>query len=301
MPAEAAENLSQDTRLNDDIVRHDQMLSNAVLLGRIVEPAGTDPKKPKDGPCVLVHIGGEDKGSFTRNWMPWTTSRSGYDACWWKPEVDEQVLVLAPSGNLKLGIVVGVLPRGNWLGFPEKNDFKSAPKAPNTVPAEADEYKHLRVYKDGSTVSYDREKHTLELLLKNKPEDKKPGLSCSVLVKDADGQLSLKFGDPEADPPKTNIDISAEKGVKVAVDKNSVEFTKDGIKIVIGENFIECNKDGEATFKCKKLTLDTSDGLVVKSKKFNWDDSAEFKGEQSKITLTAGTTLEISSSGADVK
>jgi phage baseplate assembly protein gpV len=299
MAADVAEKIVPDTRLNDDIVRQDQMLSNAVLLGRIVEPAGTDPKKPEAGPCVLVHIGGEDKGTFTRNWMPWITSRAGYDACWWKPEADEQVLVLAPSGNLKLGIIVGVLPRGKWLAFPEKNDFKAAPKAPNAVPAEAEEYKHLRIYKDGSSIGYDRETHTLELLLKGKPDDEKPGLSCSVLLKDKDGQMSLKFGD--ADPPKTSIDVSAENGVKVAVDKNSVEFNKDSIKIVIGENSVECNKDGEMTFTCKKLTFDASDGFVVKSKKFNFDDSVEFQAKGSKITLTAGTSLEISSSGADVK
>lgn len=310
MPAETTEIPDQDTRLNDDVVQHDQMLSNAVLLGRIVEPAGADPKKPEDGPCVLVHVGGEEEGTFTRNWMPWVTSRSGYDADWWKPEIDEQVLVLAPSGNLKLGIVVGVLPRGNWLAFPEDNDFTAKAEPPNAIPQQGEEHKHLRVYKDGAGVSYDREKHELELFLnrdthkqevslKGNPEDEKPALSCSVLLEDKDGQLSLKFGD--ADSPKTSIDVSTENGVKVVVDENSVQFDKDCIKIAIGESSIECNKDGETTFKCKKLTLDASDGFVVKSKNFNFDDSAEFQAKGSKITLTAGTTLEIGSSGADVK
>ncbi len=38
--------------------------------------------------------------------MPWLTTRAGGDRSWWAPEVGEQVLVLAPSGELAQSVVL---------------------------------------------------------------------------------------------------------------------------------------------------------------------------------------------------
>ena len=291
-----AEEETEDQKIaqNDRIVMHNQMLSNTVQFGRIVEKGDGDPTIPEQGAFVLVHIGGEEKGSYTRNWMQWISNRSGYDATWCKPEIDEQVVVLAPSGNLKLGVVIGVIPRGDWLSFPEKNDFNAAPKAEQKIPDAKLEHQHLQVYKDGSRLSYDRQTHALEFLFKEKPEDE-PGLDFSISLNGDNGQLTIKFG--SGDEPKASVEMSTEKGFKFTMGENFIDFNGEDISFKSKKFIIDTE---EISFKSKKYALDSSDGMQVKSKKFNFDDSVEIKAVSSKLTLDAGTKLEISSSGADV-
>jgi len=280
MPGE--DNSAADTvELNDVMSQQEQMLSNSVQFGRIVEKTDTDPKPPTDIASVLVQVGGEKEGTFTRNWMPWTVARSGLDAVWWQPEVDEQVLVMAPSGNLALGVVVGVLPRGKWLSFGEKNDFSKAPAAPHTQPPEATAYQHIMRYKDGTSVSFDRETHAMDVELREKAEED-PGVSLNITLKEKKGVFTLLLGD--AAEPKTKVEFSTENGVKLGV----------------GENYIELKEDC-ITLKSKTLVIDAADGFTMTSKNINFDDSAEINATSEKITLKAGTTLEISSGGADVK
>ncbi|WP_045856261.1 phage baseplate assembly protein V [Teredinibacter purpureus] len=266
--------------LSDSIAQQEQMLSSSVQFGRIVEPEDTDPKPPTEYPAVLVHIGGEKKGTFTRNWMQWTVARSGYDAHWWQPEIDEQVVVMAPSGNLALGVIVGVLPRGKWLSFPEANDFSAAPAAPNAVPAEDKAHVHQVNYKDGTAISYDRDLHALDLAVREKAEED-PGVVVGITLKEKKGGVVIQL---EAGEPKLTVELSNEKG----------------IKLTLGENFIELNED-TIKLTSKKLEIDAAEGFSVKSAKFNVDDSTEIDATGGKITLKAGTTMEISSGGADVK
>lgn len=254
-----------DVETSDQLTQHNHMLSNSILFGRIVEKTADDPEQPTTYACVLVHIGGIEKNSFTRNWMRWTSARSGYDAEWWQPEIDEQVLVLAPSGNLNLALIVGVIPRGQWLNFPEKNDFSAAAKPEQKIPALDKAHQHIRRYKDGTTSTYDRDTHSFALSLKEKPEED-PGIDTLLALKEKNGQLSIKFGD--ASSPKTSIELS----------------TENGIKLSVGENFIEIKEDA-ITIKSKTLSLDISDDITGKSK---------------KITLDGGSKIVIDSSAVDV-
>ena len=80
-------------------------------------------------------------------WLPWVTARAGEDRSWWAPEVGEQVLILAPSGDLGAGVVLaGVYQRG----YP----------APEQSPD-----KHATHYRDGAVIEYDRAAHRLKAVL----------------------------------------------------------------------------------------------------------------------------------------
>lgn len=83
-------------------------------------------------------------GEAESDWLPWLTQRAGNDRSWWAPEVGEQVLVLAASGELAQGVVLGSL-------------FQNAHNA-----TAADPSIDRRVYADGAIIEYDRESHTLK-------------------------------------------------------------------------------------------------------------------------------------------
>ena len=79
--------------MGSEVDQHDQMLSGVVQIGRVKDKEAGDPQPPKGPPMVLVQIGGDENGTFTRTWMPWLAQRAGYDADWWMPDFEEQVLV----------------------------------------------------------------------------------------------------------------------------------------------------------------------------------------------------------------
>ena len=88
----------------------------------------------------------EEKSALT-DWLPWVATRAGGDASWWAPEVGEQVLLLAPSGELSQAIVLGSL-------------YSDAHPAPSSDPD-----KHLVRYSDGAEIEYDRAAHRLRAVL----------------------------------------------------------------------------------------------------------------------------------------
>lgn len=44
--------------------------------------------------------------AITTAWLPWITQRAGDDATWWAPSIGEQVLVLAPRGELAVAVIL---------------------------------------------------------------------------------------------------------------------------------------------------------------------------------------------------
>jgi phage baseplate assembly protein V len=116
----------------------DRMLGNVVRMGTIaaVNPAHAD------GPRATVNL-----GDLTTDWLPFATVRAGQDRTWWAPEPGEQVLVLAPSGDLSQGVIA-------------LSVFQDA------HPANGDRVTvHRTTYQDGTVVEYDRETHTLAATL----------------------------------------------------------------------------------------------------------------------------------------
>src|SRR4051794_7784251 len=85
---------------------------------------------------------------FPSAWLPIATCRNGPNGEWDPPEIDEQVIVVAPSGTTAGAYVLGTLPRDI---FPV-HDY-----------AERNPARHLRWYEDDTTLLYDREQHLWEL------------------------------------------------------------------------------------------------------------------------------------------
>ena len=71
-------------------------------------------------------------------WIPWLTRRAGRDVDWWAPEVGEQVLILAPEGELALAMALPAL-------------YSDAHPAPLAVPS-----KHRVNYAGTAYFDYDR-------------------------------------------------------------------------------------------------------------------------------------------------
>ena len=55
--------------------------------------------------CRVQYDTDEVGGEVRTGWLPWATHRAGRDQDWWAPSVGEQVVVVAPSGDLAAGIV----------------------------------------------------------------------------------------------------------------------------------------------------------------------------------------------------
>ena len=79
--------------------------------------------------------------------LPFISCKAGYDSTWHPPEVGEQVLVLAPSGELTAGFVLGGV-------------YTTSHPAPSTSPDVS-----KMVFKDGASATYDRALHSLTIAL----------------------------------------------------------------------------------------------------------------------------------------
>jgi len=125
-----------------EITELNRRLANMITLGTVAE---TDYKTAK----VRVQI-----GELLSGWLPWLTARASNDVNWWAPEVGEQVVVIAPSGDLAQGIVLTAL---------YKDQYPPPADHPNV---------HTTHYdggadRGGATIEYDREKKHLKALLPN--------------------------------------------------------------------------------------------------------------------------------------
>ena len=120
----------------EDLARR---LSNLVRVGTI---SAVDYPSAK----VKVAYGKDAKGDdLVTGWLPWITARASHDITWHAPELAEQVMVISPSGELKLGIVLPALFQSNHPAL--ANDAS----------------KHVTKYKDGTIVEYDRENHHMKI------------------------------------------------------------------------------------------------------------------------------------------
>jgi len=80
-------------------------LANVVRLGAVAEV---------DLPAARARVrydtdaAGDD---ILTAWLPWLTLRAGADRTWWAPTVGEQVVVLAPGGELPQAVILPALYR----------------------------------------------------------------------------------------------------------------------------------------------------------------------------------------------
>lgn len=111
----------------------ERQLANVVRLGTI---AALDPAAAR----VKVNAAG-----LTTDWLPFTTSRAGADRTWHPPEVGEQVVLVAPHGDLGQAVVVG-----------------SVYQAAHPAPASSADTPRTE-WSDGAFVQYDRAAHAYTL------------------------------------------------------------------------------------------------------------------------------------------
>ncbi|MCP3940519.1 MAG: phage baseplate assembly protein V [Desulfobacteraceae bacterium] len=137
-------------------------LANLVRLGVICEiDAGSARAKVKFSEIVT-------------DWLPWISCRAGDDIQWWAPVIGEQVVILSPSGELSIGVIIPSI-------------YSSA------NPANADSTMvHRTTYSDGTIIEYDKEKHKASINCTGDVEVKAKGSirleSPSILI---EGNLTV--------------------------------------------------------------------------------------------------------------
>lgn len=123
---------------NFAIAELQRKVANIIRIGVVKE---VDYEKAK----VRVKI-----GEFLTDYLPWITSKAGKDRDWSPPDIDEQVLVLSPLGELSLGIVLPGI-------YQEKYPAPESKKEMNSIK-----------FQDGTKFTYDKGKHHLEIEVADK-------------------------------------------------------------------------------------------------------------------------------------
>ncbi|WP_265014516.1 phage baseplate assembly protein V [Wolbachia endosymbiont (group B) of Camptogramma bilineatum] len=146
---------------NFAIAELQRKVANMIRIGVVKE---IDYEKAK----VRVKI-----GEFLTDWLPWITSKAGKDRDWSPPDIDEQVVVFSPLGELSLGVVLAGI-------YQEKYHVPENKKEINSVK-----------FQDGTKFTYDKEKHHLEIEVVDK--------------------ITLKAGGSSIEMTKSGIKLKAER------------------------------------------------------------------------------------------
>lgn len=114
----------------------ERRLAGVVRLGTVEAQDYADPKKPR----VRVRC-----GNVLTGWIPFTSGRAGGDSDWDPLDTGEQVVMVAPSGDLAQAVIVGTIHQAS----------AQAPETSGDVKA--------RRWKDGALDRYDREGHVRDI------------------------------------------------------------------------------------------------------------------------------------------
>jgi phage baseplate assembly protein V len=114
-----------------DITELDRRLSNLIQIGTVIEADYPNAK-------LKVKI-----GDITTDWLRWMTHRASNDTSWWAPEIGEQVIVLAPSGELNQAVILPAIYQNAHPAIDDSEDISKT------------------VYKDGTFTKYNRDSHVL--------------------------------------------------------------------------------------------------------------------------------------------
>ncbi|WP_349967036.1 phage baseplate assembly protein V [Wolbachia endosymbiont of Armadillidium arcangelii] len=136
-------------------------LANIVRIGVVKE---VDYEKAK----VRVKI-----GELLTDWLPWITSKAGKDRNWSPPDIDEQVVILSPLGELSLGVVLPGIYQQKYAALENKKEINSVK------------------FQDGTKFTYDKEKHHLEIEVVDK--------------------ITLKAGESSIEMTKSEISLKAKR------------------------------------------------------------------------------------------
>jgi len=118
-----------ERHLHQDMTEAERRISNVALMGQVVA---------LDTARARVRV---QAGPILTAWLPFATVRAGLDRTWHAPEPGEQVVLVAPGGDLNQAVVVGSLYRE---AYPPPADSADISRT---------------LYKDGAVMEYDREQH----------------------------------------------------------------------------------------------------------------------------------------------
>ncbi|MEC4735612.1 phage baseplate assembly protein V [Wolbachia endosymbiont (group A) of Andrena dorsata] len=136
-------------------------LANIVRIGVVKE---VDYEKAK----VRVQI-----GELLTDYLPWITSKAGKDRDWFPPDIDEQVVIFSPFGELSLGVVLGGIYQEKYAAPENKKEINSIK------------------FQDGTRLLYDKDKHHLEIEVVDK--------------------ITLKAGESSIEMTKSEISLKAKR------------------------------------------------------------------------------------------
>ncbi len=128
-------------------------------------------------------------GNLETDWLPWITANSGNNKNWNPPEIDEQVMVLSPGGELDQGIILPSIYRNN-------------------APANSENIQTI-IFKDGSKISFDNSNGNFDLDIKGNATIKAAGsilFAGGVNLGGANGKAIARVGD------KVKIDSGSSAG-----------------------------------------------------------------------------------------
>ena len=118
-----------ERNLHQDMTEAERRISNVALMGQVVA---------LDTARARVRV---QAGPILTAWLPFATVRAGPDRTWHAPEAGEQVVLVAPGGDLNQAVVVGSLYR-------------------DAYPPPADSADISRTeWQDGAALAYDRQLH----------------------------------------------------------------------------------------------------------------------------------------------
>ncbi|NOU49486.1 phage baseplate assembly protein V [Pseudoalteromonas sp. JBTF-M23] len=145
-------------------------------------------------------------GDWLTTWLPWLTNQAFNDMTWQAPEVGEQVMVLAPCGDLAQGVVLGSVYQ----------------KAHNIDKVVSDVAKEERInvqrtkYQDGSMLEYDRNKH--QYLIDVKQDTAVIKLkSAKDIILEADNDLNVIV--------KNNANVTVTENATITVENGDASLT----------------------------------------------------------------------------
>lgn len=201
---------------------------------------------------------------ITSPWLSCMTPRAAKTATWTPFEVDEQVLLLCPSGDLAQGIVIGAL-------------YQEAFPAPSAAV-----YKRVIQFEDESRLAYDQKKHQLQV-----------NLATDEALLQVRSEANI---DQVA---KQNFTLTTEEGDITGTAKNMITLTADtSIALVVGENSLTLDANG-IQIKAKQVQFDVTNTLGANAQDIQLGSkgatSIDAKGS---LKLEAGSSVDIKGSSS---
>ena len=179
-------------------------LRNLIRLGTVCEINAAKAK-------IRVSI-----GEIKTPWISWLTTRAGADKNWWPPSIGEQVVVLSPEGNLKLGIALG------------STYFRH-----NAAP-ESNTQVHNITYSDGSAISYNKEQQTMSVscvgkIVINAAKTMEIAAQNGINITSS-APINIKANDSVSINSSTEVNIAG-PGVSLAIKNGTLTVSASNLKL----------------------------------------------------------------------